>query len=563
MNNTFLPKKTRCCNIIPKTKLKLSKRLYTKYFSNITTYRKLFVTQLLTPSTLTHAKYKENLITFDTKEFLKKYYYINEAFQKVHLLSMVNFFLIKPSPNFLGMQAMYNLMQRNLNEKQRLLNIYLNIAKRIREDIVTDQHDLHFLHKYSDSLSKIFETQKTIINDFSKQFKTDFYIDPHDNDGDSVLVIENLIKCINNAQRPMLVEKNQQTQITSIKDKAIGNNSKRDRNVRVGAVSTLMKKCITNEDGFPVIQRTINHSKTKTEHKKVKLFEQHECMLLPKRKQSEIITKESALLNKKLKQIFIGTNSNNSRNSINIKSRNVGDDTTQQYKTMFNTFHVSSSDNNSFLEKRNNNKRFLKSKVFINRLKEKKHKQLTQHTLLMNPLLRTYINESSLKTSNNNHSVFTHSKECLTERSFKNRTITNAEHTFHMNSTTCNKQSVKHKQHIKGNSSGNKFRTISTYSYRCNSEHPTKLVLSKGDNSSRMYLKTSIFHNETLINSTTCHKRHNLTSTNITNCFQTISHCSDNIKDTKRTFQQSIGLNNHNNKRHVTNFAFFLRKDSS
>jgi hypothetical protein len=577
MNNNKIFSKTDVLYLYNKDNLNqfMNKCLYSKYFVNAETYNKMFINQLLNPKTTMHMKYKEYLITMDVKEFIKKYYNMSNSFQKANLLAIINFELVKPSPNFLNMDSIYVIMQKNLKEKQFILNDYFKAIKKIKHDITTTtKNNYHFLNHYGDSFNNIFELKDSLINENSKQFNSRFYIDPQDKE-DSIIFIENLIEYINDTTiQPRPKEQNEifnnnndnnnVERLVKITPSTRKSKKFKDKSKRIGAVSTLLKKLSSYENGYKGILRSNTHSKTISEKKGITPFEK-EC-LEPKRKQSDVILMQrNSLFSSKLQRIILDSRNINKPLQIN-NSSNVTDRPLSKQK--------------------NSNQHFLSTKVFFGRLKQKQSRQMNQ--FIKQSLKTINVSPTTLTKSNTNASSLNRSNEFKTERSYeqyKNKVIPFSKCSHTLNYSTVTNYNNKHYkskafiQHCKTDRNNYKLKDISSNECSFNNEvirstiqqyyyqnvTPTQTISNKNNLTHRNFKSTLDNNRNSLYSSNNVHKI-NYTSQNSLNYFNTTSNLSSSVginKDNKERYNSLNYCLSINKKRKIKNFALFLRKDIS
>ena len=103
-------------------KQQIEKRMLSKYDFSLEAFYRMKINQILNHHSIPYARYKERLIEIDINEFLKQEYSTEEINAKLKLIILILSFLIKEYPNYTSLFNVYQIMQINMMQKQKLIN---------------------------------------------------------------------------------------------------------------------------------------------------------------------------------------------------------------------------------------------------------------------------------------------------------------------------------------------------------------------------------------------------------------------------------------------------------
>ena len=525
----------------PKMNL-MKKNLKDKYCINTNSYDKLFINQLLNPKTTLHAQYKEKLLLIDSTDFLKHYYNISECFRKINFLSKLNSLLIKPFPNFLRMNLFYFLMQKNLQNKQNLLNSYFKNITNIKEEI-SHENKCQFQNFYSESFSKVFEMKEYLFNNYkNKRFNTHIQDESLEKEK-SIMLIENLIQTMQqsnkgSSKKPPILNNEYKKNVVKLQLKSHFQ-LKRNNNLN-NKKESLEEKYISNNVQFK------NYLNTRNKKQKINL-----C----KKVNLEIIKKHSKFLVSQDSSLKYSTVNQTLTESENSKSKEFN---------FYNSNKLYLNIKNRLIsEGKIETQRFVTTKTFFERSKLKKHKQQNKINSFIFSIISHKPPLSSSKTRNSKVSLVTHSKTSNIERSsYKkipfqtNKTITRDNLLYQTECHVKTTQSDKTRE--------NYSKKISEHRNRSKQAYPTKLMLKNVQHTDRN-LRSSIFKDNKCQHSNHYYIKNKKFSNNNSNNYLTSSILSDSTEFNQCTTIKPRSSNYYlyDNKVYLKKFALFLRKDIS
>lgn len=149
------------------------KKTIFKYTCNSEVYAITKINQILNKKANANATYKEFLILIDEQEFLIQFYLINNVKLQFAFLVNVLSYLVKEYPNYLSFGKLYFVMLTNLLNKQKILN---DTYERLIDDYKSKNKDSFenlFDSKFSDDENSSFYKDKFVQRYFNNKITDD------------------------------------------------------------------------------------------------------------------------------------------------------------------------------------------------------------------------------------------------------------------------------------------------------------------------------------------------------------------------------------------------------
>ena len=209
-------------------KQQIEKRMLSKYDFSLEAFYRMKINQILNHHSIPYARYKERLIEIDINEFLKQEYSTEEINAKLKLIILILSFLIKEYPNYTSLFNVYQIMQINMMQKQKLINNNYHLL--IEEYRKKANINIGNVNNIFDS-DFFNESQQ---DDDSKYYAPIFFTDKM-NKSDSIGSVENLVKYIYNVEKGYDDIGNGLLKTPTIR-------SKKNKKRRIGAMFSIIKK---------------------------------------------------------------------------------------------------------------------------------------------------------------------------------------------------------------------------------------------------------------------------------------------------------------------------------
>lgn len=209
-------------------KKQIEKRMLSKYDFSLEAFYRMKINQILNRRSIPYARYKERLIEIDLKDFLKQEYSSKEINSKLKLIILILSFLIKEYPNYTSLFNVYQTMQINMMQKQKLINDNYHLL--IEEYRKKANINIGNMNNIFDS--DFFDESQQ--DDDSKIYDPIFFTDKM-NKSDSIGSVENLVKYIYHVEKGYDDIGNGLLKTPTIR-------SKKNKKRRIGAMFSIIKK---------------------------------------------------------------------------------------------------------------------------------------------------------------------------------------------------------------------------------------------------------------------------------------------------------------------------------